>query len=44
MVSFTPWLLYPWERPWYPLDRRLGGPQSWSGGGGEEKSPCPCQE
>jgi len=20
---------------WYPLDRRLGGPQSWSGCGGE---------
>jgi hypothetical protein len=28
----------PWERaPHYPLDRRLGGPQSRSGGRGEEK-------
>jgi hypothetical protein len=33
-------LLYPQgEIPWYPLDRRLGGPQSWSGRGGEEKNP-----
>jgi hypothetical protein len=24
---------------WYPLDRRLGGPQSRSGRGGEEKNP-----
>jgi hypothetical protein len=23
---------------WYPLDRRLGGPQSRSGRGGEEKN------
>jgi hypothetical protein len=29
--------LYPQEKnPWYPLDRRLGGPQSRSGRGGEE--------
>jgi hypothetical protein len=27
--------------PWYPLDRRLGGPQSRSGGGGEEKNSQP---
>jgi hypothetical protein len=26
------------KRPWYPLDRRLGGPQSRSGRGGEEKN------
>jgi len=26
------------------LDRRLGGPQSLSGRGGEEKNLCPCQE
>jgi hypothetical protein len=26
VVSFTPW----WKSPWYPLDRRLGGPQSQS--------------
>jgi hypothetical protein len=24
--------------PWYPLDRRLGGPQSRSGRGSEEKN------
>jgi hypothetical protein len=24
--------------PWYPLDRRLGGPQRQSGSGGEEKN------
>jgi hypothetical protein len=28
----------------YPLDRRLCGPQSRSGIGGEEKNPCPCLE
>jgi hypothetical protein len=34
-----PWLLYPQGKsPWYPLDRRLGGPQSWSEHGGEQKS------
>jgi hypothetical protein len=28
-VSFTPRPLYPQvESPWYPLNRRLGGPQS----------------
>jgi len=26
------------KSPWYPLDRRLGGPQSHSGHGGEEKN------
>jgi hypothetical protein len=26
------------KTPWYPLDRRLGGPQSRSGRGGEEES------
>jgi hypothetical protein len=35
VVSFTPRPLYPQGRsPWYPLDRRLGGPQSRSGRGG----------
>jgi hypothetical protein len=29
------------KRPWYPLDRRLGGPQSRSGRGGEEKNSQP---
>jgi len=39
---FMPWLLYPQGRsPWYPLDRRLGGPQSHSGHGGEEKNSQP---
>jgi hypothetical protein len=39
VVSFTPWPLYPQGKsPWYPLDRRQGGPQSRSGHGGEEKS------
>jgi len=38
VVSFTPQPLYPWGKsPWYPLDRRLGGPYSQSGRGGEEK-------
>jgi hypothetical protein len=38
--------LYPQGKsPWYPLDRRLGGPQSWSGRGAEEKNiPNPCQD
>jgi hypothetical protein len=40
VVSFTPRPLYPHGKsPWYPLDRRLGGPQSRSGRGGEEKIP-----
>jgi hypothetical protein len=32
--------------PWYPLDRRLGVPQSRSGRGGEEKNsqPLPAHE
>jgi hypothetical protein len=29
MVSFTPRPLYPQGKsPWYPLDRRLGGPRA----------------
>jgi hypothetical protein len=29
VVSFIPWLLYPWGKsPWYPFDRRLGQTQS----------------
>jgi hypothetical protein len=37
VVSFTPRPLYPQGKTsWYPLDRRLGGPQSRSGRGGEE--------
>jgi len=34
VVSFTPWPLY----YWYPLDRRLGGPEIQSGRGVEEKN------
>jgi hypothetical protein len=38
-VSFTPRPLYPQGKsPWYPFDRRLGGPQSRSGRGGEERN------
>jgi len=34
-----PWPLYSQRKsPWYPLDRRLGRPQSWSGYGGEMNS------
>jgi hypothetical protein len=36
------WLLYPQGKsPWYPLGRRLGEPQSWSGHGVEEKNSQP---
>jgi hypothetical protein len=42
VVSFTPQPLYPQGKiPWYPLDGRLGGPQSRSGSGGEEKNSQP---
>jgi len=37
VVSFTPQSLYP-KSPWYPLDRRLCGPQSRSGHSGEEEN------
>jgi hypothetical protein len=37
-VSFVPWPLYTQgKRPWYPLDRRLGVPQSQSDRSGEEE-------
>jgi hypothetical protein len=39
VVSFTPWPLYPqWKSPWYPVDRRLDGPQNRPGRGGEDKN------
>jgi hypothetical protein len=39
VVSFTPLPLYPrGKSPRYPLDRKLGGPQSRSGRCGEEKN------
>jgi hypothetical protein len=42
VVSFTPRPLYPQGKiPWYPLDKRLGGLQSRSGRGGEEKNSQP---
>jgi hypothetical protein len=37
-----PWLLYPLGKcTWYQLDRKLGGTQSQSGCGGEEKNSQP---
>jgi len=37
-----PSLIYPQGKGlWYSADRRLGGPQSWSGHGGEEKNSQP---
>jgi hypothetical protein len=42
LVSFTHRPLYPQvKNPWYPLNKRLGGPQSRSGWGGEEKNSQP---
>jgi hypothetical protein len=42
VVSFTHRPLYPQGKsPWYLLDRRLGGPKSRSGRGGEEKNSQP---
>jgi hypothetical protein len=42
VVGFTLWPLYPQGKsPWYPLDLRLGGPQSQYGHGGEEKNSQP---
>jgi hypothetical protein len=39
VVNLTPWPLYPQGKShWYPLARRLGGPQSQSERGGEEKN------
>jgi hypothetical protein len=42
LVSFMTLSLYPWgKRPWSPMERRLRGPQSWSGCSGEGKNPFP---
>jgi hypothetical protein len=42
VVRFTPQPLYSQGKiPWYPVDRRLGGPQSRSRRGGEEKNSQP---
>jgi hypothetical protein len=36
------YLLYPWGKsPWYTLNRRLGGPHSWSGFLGYKKNLLP---
>jgi hypothetical protein len=32
------------KEPQYPLNRKLGGPQSWSGSSGEEKNSQPLLE
>jgi hypothetical protein len=45
VVSFTPRPLYrQGKSPWYPLHRRLGGPQNRSGCGCEEKNSQPPPE
>jgi hypothetical protein len=36
-LATLPWGMY----PWYPLNRRLGGPQNQSGHGGKEKNSRP---
>jgi hypothetical protein len=45
MLSYTSWPIYPpGKKRRYPLDRRLGGPQSWSGRRGEVKISFPFRE
>jgi hypothetical protein len=45
VVSLTPRPLYSQgKNPWYPLDRKLGGHQSQSGRGGEDKNSQPHRE
>jgi hypothetical protein len=42
VVSFTPRSLYiQGKSPWYPLDRRLGGPRRWSGRGDGKRNSQP---
>jgi hypothetical protein len=42
VISFTHRPLHPRVKGlWYPLNRRRGGPQSQSGGGGKEKNSLP---
>jgi hypothetical protein len=44
VVSFTPRPVYPWGKsPLYPLERRLGGPQSQFGRRGEENILDPAE-
>jgi hypothetical protein len=40
-MNVTPWPFYPWNKPRWPLNRRLCGPQSRSGRFGEEKNLFP---
>jgi hypothetical protein len=45
VISFSPRPLYPQGKIlWYPLDRRLGGPQCRSGHGSEAKNSQPMSE
>jgi hypothetical protein len=44
VASFTPRFILGRKNPWYPLDRRLCGPQDRSGRCGDEKNPCLCRE
>jgi len=45
VVGFILQLLYFWvNRPWCPLNRKLGGPQRTSGYFGEGQNLLPCQE
>jgi hypothetical protein len=45
VVSFTHRPLYSQGKsPWYPLDRKIGGPQSRCGRDGEEKNSQPPPE
>jgi hypothetical protein len=39
--ALCPGRITPRESSWYPLDRWMGGPQSCSGHGGEEKNSQP---
>jgi len=35
-------VVYPQGKsPWCPMDKKMGGPQNWSGRGGEEKNSHP---
>jgi hypothetical protein len=45
VISFTPWPTLPPEEgeTWYPLDRRLGGPQSWFAYYEAEKNLAPAR-
>jgi hypothetical protein len=45
MVSFTLWPLYSQGKsPWYPLNRRLGGPRAGVDAMEKRKIPSPCRD